>query len=349
LTTFGFPEESVLTFLVNLIGVLLVVTLLLALVAIRLRIRNERRGVRLDRLEAEWTPLLTGVAYQGLDPEDLRNRVRRSDEEDFVGFVYRFASRVRGAEFERLRSLALPFLPSLVERMDRGSAEWRARRLQLVSALGIPEYTEAVVAALDDESPLVGMIAARRLFRPGNEAHFDAVLARLDRFREWSPRFLAGMLAGGGPAVGPVLLELLADRTRSEADRAVAAEALTLLHELDAAAVAAQELEAAETRSLRMSLLRLLDVVGSRRQGDTVRRLLESDDMVVRQGAVDTLGSLGDPTDAPRLVALLDDPSPWVRMRAAGALDALGARGHLLAAADSGSPGAVAAAEVLEG
>jgi len=341
------PDEWVFRLLIDTIGLLIVVTLLLAAVAIRLRRRNSRRAAHFDALEAEWTPLLGAVLYEGADPARLHERVSASDAEHFMVFVNRYAERVRGAELQQLQGLAAPYVGGLVRRVGRGSPESRAQRVRLIADLGMPEHTDVVLESLDDPSPLVAMIAARRLFRPGNEQHFDAVLARLDRFGEWSRRFLAGMLAAGGPAVAPALVRMLTDRGRSEEDRAVAAEALTLLHEIDAASLAARELETAETRSLGVALLRLLQAVGGPREADAVRARMSALDPIVRQAAVETLGALGDMGDAERIVGRLEDPSPWVRMRAASALETLGAREALLRAAEGDGAGSVAAAEVL--
>jgi hypothetical protein len=61
------------------------------------------------------------------------------------------------------------------------------------------------------------------------------------------------------------------------------------------------------------------------------------------------MGALGDLSDAGALALLLDDPSPWVRVGAAEALSALGARDELLKAAAKEGRGGQVAREMVQG
>jgi hypothetical protein len=73
--------------------------------------------------------------------------------------------------------------------------------------LGLPRYASTVVAALDDPSPLVAMVAARSLAQEESTEYAHAVLKRLHRFGGWNRRFLASMLASMGPRVADTLRE----------------------------------------------------------------------------------------------------------------------------------------------
>ena len=339
--------EAVLGFVTTAVGVLAVISLTLALVAIRLRLRNEARARQLAELEARWTPYLLEVLEGDADPETLHAQVSSRDRLDFVSFLLVFAQRVRGREWKLVQELALPYLDDIAAAARRRDAERRARAVQTLGELGMPDYAPVLVQALDDESDLVAMVAARRLFRPGNEAYFPAVLHKLDRFSLWSQRFVSGMLASGGVEAVPVLRTAIADDGRSAPERVAALDALRILHDSGAADQAHTLLSEGTDREVRIAALRLLEVVGHDGYGPEVRALLTHGDSPTRQAAAEALGALGDHSDAKTLADLLDDPSPWVRVGAARALSALGARQELLIAAASDGPEGQVAREVL--
>jgi HEAT repeat protein len=247
-----------------------------------------------------------------------------------------------------LQGLALPYLPRVAESIRGRDAERRAQAVETLGELGMPDYEEAVVAALDDESPLVAMVAARRLFSPGRSVHFGAVFDRLSRFSLWSPRFLAAMFAAGGPEAAPMLRDVLEEPARTDMERVAALDALRVLHDSLSAPAAIGLLEGPVSRQLRLSALRFLEVVGQKHHAAAVRPFLTDEDSGVRRVAAGAIGALGDLSDADSLVQLLQDASPWVRVGAAEALLALGARDQLLLAASMEGPGGEVAREMVE-
>lgn len=340
--------ESVIAVVIWSVALLIVVALVMALVAILLRLQNERKAEVWAAREARWTPIFLDVLSGTATEKELLAAVRKGEERAFVGFLTSYATRVRGEEKELIRRLAEPWLPFIVEDRRRKDAERRARVLQTVAELGMPKYEHVLVDALDDESPLVAMVAARRLFRPGNEERFDQVLDHLDDFEVWDRRFVASLLARGGPNAVEYLREILRDRTRSRFARVSSLEALTVLHDIQTADYAVQLLGDDTDDDLRVAALRHLRETGIPDHSVRVRTLLDHPKSVIRQAAVRTLGAIGRPADdADRIADLLDDRSPWVRVAAARALDALGARTHLLRAAESEGPEGEVAREVL--
>jgi HEAT repeat protein len=156
------------------------------------------------------------------------------------------------------------------------------------------------------------------------------------------------MLASIGPAVAPALRSALADPGYDLRARGVAAEALRELNDYPAADVAAAVLDEATDRDLLVSTLGLLAHVGRADQVATIRRHLVAEEPIVRSRAMSALGRIGARADMPILTAALDDPSPWVALRAAEAL--LEARDPSLERiAESDHPRAELARQMLAG
>ena len=217
----------------------------------------------------------------------------------------------------------------------------------MLARMGLPQYAEAVAGALGDESHIVAMIAARSLFRPGREKHFGEVLECLPRFGHWNRRFLASMLAGGGPTAAPLLRDMLQNRSERRAVRAVAADALRELNDLDSVGIAVRILASETDRELVAGCLRILNQLGHQSHVPVVRALVGSLDPVIRASAVSTLGSLGGAAEIPVLQDKLDDPSFWVSLEAARGMMALGDYETLNRLAASEGPWSTLARQVL--
>jgi HEAT repeat protein len=259
-----------------------------------------------------------------------------------------YARRLSGLELERLRAFARPLLPGLAPRLRSRHAEERASALQTFGLLG--GDPQVLVDALDDPSPLVAMVAASSLCAGGSAAPAAAVVAHLDRFELWSPGYLAAMLADGGAVVGGELRSALADARTSVLARSVAADALRLMRDPAAAAIAARVLESSPDRETAAACLRILEAMGTAGDAPTARRYLDHPHFVLRARAAAALGALeaGD-GDVAALDGAIDDESPWVALHAAQALSKAGRHDVLRAAAASLRPGAAAAREALAG
>jgi len=340
-------RESALLVLALSIAALLVLAVAFALYALVLRVRNERRERRWQRLEAAWEePLLAALA----DPQRIP-QVREVVEEDyrlhFVRFVLAYARRVRGEERATLRELVAPYLDPIAERVWSKHQEIRTRAVQTLGTLGLPHYAGEVVTALDDPSPLVAMVAARALSSDEYPEYAEAVLRRLRRFDTWSRSFLASMLAGIGNSGAPAIRATLTDRNEPAWVRAVAAQALGTLKDFEAGDPAAAVVETEEDPELLSAALRLLALAGSPEHAPVVRARCASPDPTVRSAALRALGTLGDEEDANRLLGAMADPSPWVAIHAARGLLAAGAHQLLSDLAASDHPRAMLARQIL--
>lgn len=291
-----------------------------------LRVRHARRDRLREELRARWEgPVLAAIG----DPDrvaDVHELVPKRYRLHFVQFVLEYARRVRGEERRTLERLVEPYLDGIAARADHPRSEVRTRAVQTLGTLGLPRYSEEVLAGLDDPSPLVSMVAARSLARPEYPQYATALLEHLDRFGGWNRRFLASMLAAMGPEVTPRLRDALVVPEQPAWLRSVYAEALRMQLDPRAADLAIQALAVSDDRDLRASLLRLLAAVGRPEHIGLVRDLTDSDDVIVRAQALHALGVLGGRSELPLLFAGMDDPSPWAALHAArGARDAGGA------------------------
>jgi len=285
---------------------------------------------------------------EGSEPPEAFDRlVEDRDESEFLSFLLGYARRLRGEERAKVRRLAAPYLPELEKRVRRRSAEGRGLAIQALAEMGMPEYARTVARALDDDSPVVAMIAARGLFRPGQERYFTTVLKRLGRFTLWSRSYLASMLAGGGPATAPMLREILSDPSQPPLVRAVATDALSLLNDLPSVQIAIDLLQDEEDRELVSGCIRLIRELGHREHVDHVMRFVTDSDPVIRAAAVSAVGAIGGKDDVPVLQSLLGDDSYWVSLHAARGLMSMGEAAILKRLAAGAGPWALLARQVL--
>ncbi len=321
---------------------LLVLSLLasgLVILAILLRIRNDRIQQTRQQLEAAWRPLLMEVLTGERLLADLQQRIAPKHRFFFLEFVYRFARRVQGQDFHTLCLLARPFLPHIRDELKKSTPEERARRLQILGLLGFEDYRDEIIAALDDPSPLVAIVAFRQLARPDRPEYASLLVQKLPRVRRFSHEMLASLLAGMGTSVLPPLREALRDPARPAWIRAIAADVLARLNDATAGPLAAQALRNAGLPSkLATALLRLLGAVGTPEMLPVLAPYLEHPDEAVRAEAVRALGQIGGSESVPLLLKALDDPSPWVAFFAAIGLQQAGRSDLLRQIADSEHP-----------
>ncbi len=332
-------EDLLFRLVVNSLFVLSLLASSLVILAILLRIRNDRLQQRRQQLEAEWRPLLMEVLMGERPPADLQQRIAPKHRFFFLEFVYRFARRVQGEDFHTLCLLARPFLPHIQNELKKSTPEERARRLQILGLLGFEDYRNAIIAALDDPSPLVAIVAFRQLARPDRSEYAPLLVQKLPRVRRFSHEMLASLLAGMGTSVLPPLREALRDPTRPAWIRAIAANVLARLNDPIAGPLATQALQTTDLPpDLIKALLRLLGTVGTLEMLPILTAYLEHSDEGVRAEAIRALGQIGDPESAPFLLQALDDPSPWVAFFAAAALQQIGRNDLLRQLANSDHP-----------
>lgn len=339
--------DPVFRFVIVITLVFLFLTVTFAVIAMALRMANDRDFERRERMEAIWMPKILEVLNDDLSAEELRSTVDPGDQDLFLDFLYRFGRQLRGQELETLRGIAYPYLRGMVKDVNRGDAESRARRIQILGLLGFDKYSSLVVEAMNDPSPLVAMVAARILMRRDHPEHVEAVLKKLYRFENWSHDLLGSLLYGLGSGVAPTLRDMLMDPEQPTWIRRVAADALGRQNDVLSADLAVYILEQNEDRALSLAALGLLGRTGRGEHLPTLLQWADAPDAELRAAAVRALSLTGGPAENERLVAALDDPSEWVALYAAQGLRRGSSIGTLREFAASEHPRAELAQQVL--
>ncbi|HUF75797.1 MAG TPA: HEAT repeat domain-containing protein [Longimicrobiales bacterium] len=322
-------REPILVGLIVLAAALFVVTLLFSAYAVILRWHNQRREALRAALAERWQPALLDLLAHPEKAGEVRRLVEENRRLHFVGFVLQVARRMRGDEVDILRQVVRPYMGLIAERLHSDRVEVRARAVQTLGALGLPEHEDAVAGALDDPSPLVAMVAARALAKEENPRYAPFVLAKVHRFRDWNRPYLASMLAEMGPELGEGLRRGLADERAQPWARSVMAEALRLQKDFQAGDVAAEVAATTDDKDLLVDVLRLLSEVGRPEHLPVIRPKAKARDPAVRALALKALGRLGGPEDVPMLLEALDDEFTWAALYAARGVRESGGR-HLL-------------------
>ena len=327
---------------------LLAIALLNAGIAVFFRLRSDARRRQVLGLQKRWHPAIVEYLFADRPAADVHALVAPRDRMLFVGSLLEFVRRTHGEERARVRILAQPYLQSVARRLGRRSPGVRARAVQTLGDLGWRDYAPSIVAALDDPSPLVSIVAARVLCRRETADHVPDVLLRIGRFSSWTAEFLSSMLAACGPTAAHALRETLWDDDQDDEARAIAAVALRRLGDLRADRAAAHVLAEGAGRELTIASIRLLGEVGRHHHLDLIRGFLQDSDFVIRVATVDALATLGGQPELEQLHGLVHaDPSRWVALHAARGLAHSGQIEALRTLADSEHARSAIGAQVL--
>ncbi len=283
----------------------------------------------------------------GDEHENLVVEVKRRDRLFYVQYLFRFASRFRGQELQIIKGMARPYLPMIAKKLQRGYPELRARNINILATLGFPEFIDPIIHALREDAPIVKMAAARILAHKNYPQHIDLILPELSSFDGWSMNFLASMLSEMGTEIAPRLRIELLNQEASIRVRIAAAEALRQVGDLSAADVAARVLELDADPELSASCLKIIRDMGTPRHRSLLLSLVHSPEEIIRIHALSALGSVGLKSDNAILKTALDDPSSWVALQAASALNQISGESVLIDIAESDHPRASVAQQIL--
>lgn len=332
------------TELLGVIVILFAVNVLFVVVVIFLRIRSNYRARRLTQIESVWDPVIVGVVIS--DDQDVPP-IPENEARHVLEIAGRFARRLRGPDREKVQKFAAPIVGLLEERLTSGSQDSRAAAVELLGLLAPNSYSASIVAALNDPSPRVSLVAARALLHPDTTNHTPAVLRQLHRYSTWSPSLVSSMLEQAGSGALPDLRRYLGDAKNATWARAVVAGALQRLSDPQSAAVAADALES-DDPELAVACLRLIGTVGSSLQADAVRRLAQHPVFFVRSETAAVLGHIGDDSDIEAIASMAGSDVPWESIHAVRALLDLGQHSMLEGLSAGHGQGADSAREALQ-
>ncbi|MDP3518314.1 MAG: HEAT repeat domain-containing protein [Pseudohongiella sp.] len=340
-------EEPILAPLNIMVLALLIVTLVLALFAIGLRLRNSRHTLLWQSLHAIWDRDILAVLSEDLDPAHLNRLVEPGQELNFLRYLALYAYRLRGSDLERLSTLAHPYLSHAARQLEDSDPEVRAWAVNILNLFGMPNQKHTLLAALQDSSPTVAMFAANALLAHKLTDHLGSVMDQLHRFEKWNLNSLASLLASSGIHAIPIMERIFLDPTRQTRTRVVAADVLNRLNYYAVADSAALLLQQETDTTMQIAILRLLSGVGRERHRAAVREQCASTSDSVRVNAMRTLRHLGNRDDCELFRQAITDSNPWVARQAAWALKSLGDTSSLQALALQQHPRAVMARQVL--
>jgi HEAT repeat protein len=318
-----------------------------AVIAGVLRYRNRRKEREWLAREAKWEKPLLDTLIGDSPAEALWSLVAEQEGLYFVDYLLRFARRIKGSTRDRLADLAQPYLEPVVARIGGGDPERRGRAVETIATLSFDRHHELVVAALDDPSPLVAMIAARSIARQQRPEHTRLLLGHMSRVAEWSPRQLTAMLVSMGAESMPALRLAFEDEETPPSLRAIAADALRRLHDPEAMETALRVLPGASDRDLIAATLRLMADLGHTGQAHDVRPLCTHPDPVIRAVALQALTTTGGAEDQELLRGGMEDESGWVAIQSALGMMRTGDGASLRARAQRDDPLASLAQQVL--
>lgn len=245
-----------------------------------------------------------------------------------LALLVRLADAVTGQASATVTAIARRSgLLARVERRLRSVSRWRRlRAVRLLTRLGGGEDT--VPGLLEDRAPQVRAQAASWVVRHGDDAAVAALVARLvdaDRLARFAAADGAVRL---GSRAAPALATVIA---RTEGPAVVPALTVAAaLNEAPLLAGAVRPHAGARDPEVRAAAVRALARMAGAAEEEVVAAALDDEDPRVRAEAAEACGRTGLWQIAPRLGALLRDPS-WDVRRAAGlALRGLGGPGSLV-------------------
>lgn len=355
-------SDSVLTWLVVVILVLLCLAFVAATAVFVLRLSHHLRHKRQRELESVWeSRIIDLIVCCEVDelpgPTTAKLTKYRGDiaamspsrQRSLLELIVHHAFVVTGEALHRLCALAEPAIGAARDLVRRRDPAMRALGVHILGTLALTEHEEAVVGYLDDRAPIVAKTAARTLARSGQARFVRPILATAARLEHWALSEIVSVLQDIGPSARDDLRAVYSNPHEPTQGRVICAETLRWLNDLAAADAAANILLTESDRDLLASSLRLLRRVGSGEHAPAIRMMCTSHDPVVRLNALAALSTTGEDSngeDEARMAIAIGDPVSWVAIRAARGLREMQCPGPLQAAVSLGHPRAALARDV---
>ena len=302
---------------VLLLGVLLVAVMGLA---VKLRLSNNRRSAHWGQVESKRQPQLLDYLAGDLYIDEIHKDLSRRDEPVFIELLARYAGQVQGHERSMIEDLAAPLLSSIAQKASSKKTGIRARAVRLLGILGLPRYRDTIIFALNDSQLPVRMAAAQALIHNPNCQDVEAVLDHLDQFDEVTDNYMSSLLACAGIEAQPYMRIFMAMTDPPPALRAIAARALLLMKDYEAAEMVSEIISPEMPPRLMITCFDILAELGNTTHAQSIRNLLPLNEAPAFAAACRALGQIGNESDLPTLVLGMEDPSPWVNLAAGRAL-----------------------------
>lgn len=340
-------QDQILFILTLSILLLFIFVVFLAFSTFYFRARNNRKSRKYYRLERVWEPLLLEILSDERAPESIKSHVHPDDVWQFLTYLSRYIARVDGEARQRLVEAGRPYVKRILDKLHSWKVEKRAEVISLLHRMDPDQYDTAFKNALNDNSFLVNMVAARALARKGHVDNGEAILRHLDRLKIWSVNLLSSLIAQVGNGLSPALRALMIDRDEPDWKRTVAIEILHKLYDFKAGDYAHVICTPEENREVVAAYLRLLRVIAEEKHIPYIKQVCERDDPVLLAHGIRILIHLEKEKYPACLSRAMDHPSIWVVINAAWGLKEAGKLDVLRHYAYSDHPRAELARQVL--
>jgi HEAT repeat protein len=303
-------------------AVALGLTVALALQVLVFRARNNRRDRRRRRVFETWRPLLFAHLLGNGPPLPA---LERGQDEDFLLLWNQLQDGIRGESHARLVAVAEAIGGREAARrlLQRGDTLGLLLAVRTLGYLGHPADYDDLLRFADDRRPYLCLAVGYALARVDRHRAPADLLPRLAARPDWPVALFAMALAEADP--GELSAAMGALQVRLGAAELVRLLPLTAFLPPEAANRILRELLERSADSGARSddpevLCGVLRAVRDPALLPVVREASAHAAWSVRTQAAAALGRVGAAEDRPALVALLRDPSWWVRYRAAQAL-----------------------------
>lgn len=290
----------------------LCIIVLLILAVFVTHAQRTRRRRQQARIQARWRPILArALAGPSREPPQLP----REDAPVFMRLWLGFRVRVDGEAAGGLEALAgeLELGHRAAEALAGTDPEKRLLAVHVLGYMRDPGASPRLLALLKDSDPTLSYHAALAALDVDPERALPDVLYTYMIRADWPRDRLAAQLG----RLPPDRLEHCCLRVLGASRQP--ARLLHLLERLATPGIVAEVRERLESfdPESQAAGLRLLGLPGDR---EIALRYLEAPDAMVRVQAIRLLGRVVQQEDLPVLRPLLEDPHPWVRIRAAQTL-----------------------------
>lgn len=310
-------QNQLLMILLTYVVVLILVALGLALMTLRLHQSNEEKAQRWRDLEERWEPPLMKVLAGDDWPDSLLKDIKEGEQLFFIDFLMRYAEKLNGEPLKTVQKLAEPYLESIANRVIHGDAEQRSRAVLTLSTLAPERFSDKIKLALDDESPLVAMLAARSMAEQGRAGATPIILSKIERFRTWNQSYVISLLVSLSRENPEELRDELVKQEHDAWVKVVIIQSLGELNDWHSLPLCVDLLSQESDREVQAAALQVIGKLGHDGLKGIVRSKCHDKDFVIRLNAIKALSLLGDESDREILRAAIDDESQWIATQAA--------------------------------
>ena len=285
---------------------------------------NQQKALSWSERENRWSPLLDAFANDRNSLQTVWKQVEPGQDLYFVDYLMRL-SISQPENRPKYKALAEPYLPKLAARLANhsGDAEQRSRAVQTISLLGRDQDIPLLARSLDDESPMVKLLAALSLSQHRQGEYAEQILAQLDHLADWHMGLLINLLSRMGADIGFQVLTTM-EKSQSNNVQTMCLHVLTNLKFAEALNPAVRLLSSSEDVNVQVACLSLLGKMGTEEHLPLIRSCYDSPLFAVRLAVIRALHQRESSADSHMFQRAFDDSSRWVALQAAQALKSTG-------------------------